>query len=136
MSRFTLAALLALGLAAPACSKSTTSPTTTTTTTTSYTDTFTGTLNRNGATNFQFSVAAAGAVFATLTSVADTTTADGLSLGMWNGTSCNVVLGNDAEMKATTVTGSVTGVGTLCARVYDVGKVTNPLDYQISVVHP
>ena len=69
-------------------------------------------------------------------SVADTTTAVGLSLGTWNGASCNVVLANDAALQGTTVTGAVSGVGTLCARVYDVGKVTNPLDYQISVVHP
>lgn len=135
MSRFKFAALLAVTLSAAACSKSTTAPTTTTTAT-NVTDTFNGTLNRNGATNFQFSVSAAGFVYATLTSVADGTTVVGLSLGTWNGTSCAVVLANDQAAQGTTVTGSVTGIGTLCARVYDVGKVVDPLDYQVTVVHP
>lgn len=135
MSRFKLAAAMALMLSATACSKSTvTSPTTTPTT--SVTDTFAGTLTRNGATNFQFSVSAAGVVYATLTSVADSSTVVGLSLGTWNGTSCAVVLANDLAAQGTTVTGSVTGIGTLCARVYDVGKVVAPLDYQVTVVHP
>jgi len=47
-----------------------------------------------------------------------------------------VVLTNDAAVQGTTLTGSVTAQGTLCARVYDVGKATTPLDYQITVVHP
>lgn len=135
MSRFKLAAAMAVMLSAAACSKSTvTSPTTTATT--SVTDTFAGTLTRNGATNFQFSVSAAGAVYATLSSVADSSTVVGLSLGTWNGTSCAVVLANDLAAQGTTITGSVTGIGTLCARVYDVGKVVDPLDYQVTVVHP
>lgn len=136
MSRFTFAALLALALSGAACSSNTTTSPTTTTTPTSYTDTFTGTLTKNGATNFQFSVAAAGSVFATLSSVADTSTQVGLSLGTWNGLNCSIVLANDNALQGTTVTGTVTGTGTLCARVYDVGKVTSPLDYQITVIHP
>ena len=135
MSRFKLAAAMAVMLSAAACSKSTaTSPTTTPAA--NVTDTFTGTLTRNGATNFQFSVSAAGFVYATLSSVADSSTVVGLSLGTWNGTSCAVVLANDQAAQGTTVTGSVTGIGTLCARVYDVGKVVDPLDYQVTVVHP
>jgi hypothetical protein len=135
MSRFKFAGMLAFALATAACSNNTTtSPTPTTSTT--VTDTFNGTLNKNGASSFPFSVSAAGYVYATLTSVADGTTAVGLSLGAWNGTSCTTVLSNDAAAQGTTITGSATGVGTLCARVYDVGKVVDPLDYQITVVHP
>ena len=136
MSRFKLAAAMAVLLSAAACSKSTATSPTTTTAPTNVTDTFTGTLTRNGATNFQFSVSAAGVVYATLSSVADSSTVVGLSLGTWNGTSCAIVLANDQAAQGTTVTGSVTGIGTLCARVYDVGKVVDPLDYQVTVVHP
>jgi hypothetical protein len=136
MRRFPLAALFAAVLFTAACSNSTTAPTTTTTTTTTVTDTFAGTLNRNGASSFAFSVQAAGLVYATLTSVADSTITVGVSLGTWTGTSCTVVLSNDQALQGTTITGSVTAAGTLCARVYDVGKVANPLDYQITVVHP
>ena len=134
MSRFPLAALVAAVLFSSACSNTPTTPTTPTATT--VTDTFSGTLNRNGASSYAFSVSAAGFVYATLTSVADSTTVLGLSLGTWTGTSCTVVLSNDQAVQGTTVTGSVTGLGTLCARVYDVGKVASPLDYQITVVHP
>ncbi|MEQ1912350.1 MAG: hypothetical protein ABMA15_26245 [Vicinamibacterales bacterium] len=134
MSRFPLAALVAAVLFSSACSNTPTTPTTTTTET--VTDTFSGTLSRNGASSYAFSVATAGFVYATLTSVADSTTVVGLSLGTWTGTSCTVVLSNDQAVQGTTVTGSVTGLGTLCARVYDVGKVASPIDYQVTVVHP
>ena len=134
MSRFPLAALVAAVLFNSACSNTPTTPSTPTTTT--VTDTFSGTLSRNGASSYAFSVSAAGFVYATLTTVADSTTVVGLSLGTWTGTSCTVVLSNDQAVQGTTVTGSVTGIGTLCARVYDVGKVASPLDYQITVVHP
>ena len=136
MSRFKLAAAMAVMLSAAACSKSTVTSPTTTTAPVNVTDTFTGTLTRNGATNFQFSVSSAGVVYATLSSVADASTQVGLSLGTWNGISCAIVLANDLAAQGTTVTGSVTGIGTLCARVYDVGKVVDPLDYQVTVVHP
>ena len=134
MSRYPLAAIVAAVLFSSACSNTPTTPTTPTTAT--VTDTFSGTLSRNGASSYAFSVSAAGFVYATLTSVADSTTAVGLSLGTWTGTSCTVILSNDQAVQGTTVTGSVTGLGTLCARVYDVGKVASPLDYQITVVHP
>ncbi len=134
MSRFPLAALVAAVLFNSACSNTPTTPSTPTTTT--VTDTFSGTLSRNGASSYAFSVSTAGFVYATLTSVADSTAVVGLSLGTWTGTSCTVILSNDQAVQGTTVTGSVTGLGTLCARVYDVGKVASPLDYQVTVVHP
>ena len=111
MSRFPLAALVAAVLFSSACSNTPTTPTTPTTTT--VTDTFSGTLSRNGASSYAFSVSAAGFVYATLTTVADSTTVVGLSLGTWTGTSCTVVLSNDQAVQGTTVTGSVTGIGTL-----------------------
>ena len=58
------------------------------------------------------------------------------TIGTWNGISCTIILANDNALQGTTVTGTASGVGTLCARVYDVGKVTSPLDYQITVIHP
>ena len=137
MSRFTLAAMLAIALSAAACSNndSVTSPTPTTPV--SVTDTFNGTLTRNGATSFPFNVSAAGTVYATLTSVADSTIPVGLSLGIWNTSTnaCTIVLANDAAVQGTTVTGSATNIGQLCARVYDVGKVVDPLEYQLTVTH-
>ncbi len=136
MSRFKLAAMLAVALSAAACSNNDT-VTAPTPTPVSVTDTFSGTLNRNGAASFPFNVSAQGFVYATLSSVADSTIPMGLSLGIWNTTTtaCSIVLANDAALQGTTVTGSATNIGQLCVRVYDVGKVVDPLDYQLTVVH-
>ena len=137
MSRFTIAAMLVAALSAAGCSNNTTtSPTTPTVT--PVTDTFTGTLTHNGASSFAFSVSAGGLVYASLTSVADPSVVVGLSLGTWNtgSSSCTTVIANDGALQGTTITASATGIGTLCARVYDVGKVVDPLDYQITITHP
>ena len=136
MSRFKLAAMLAVALSAAACSNNDT-PLAPTPDPVSVTNTFTGTLTRNGATTFPFNVDAAGFVYATLTAVTDGTTPMGLSLGIWTATtaSCSTVLANDAAVQGTTLTGSATNTGQLCVRVYDVGKVVDPLDYQLTVVH-
>ncbi len=136
MRRFSLAAVVAAVLFSSACSNSTTTPTTTTTTTTTVTDTFAGTLTKNGASSYAFSVSSAGFVYATLSSVADSTSVVGLSLGTWTGASCTIVLANDQAVQGSTIQGQATNLGTLCARVYDVGKSTTPMDYQITVVHP
>ena len=138
MNRLKLAVLLAAALSAAACGDDSTPTSPTTPEPTAVTDTFNGTLSRNGASSFPFNVSAAGFVYATLTSVTDASTAVGLSLGTWNTSTsaCTVVLANDAAVQGTTVTGSVTGIGQLCVRVYDVGRVVDPLDYQLTVVHP
>lgn len=137
MSRFKLAAMLATALSAAACSNNDTVTSPTTTTPVAVTDTFNGTLNRNGAATFPFNVSAAGVVYATLTSVADSTIPMGFSLGIWNTatSACSSVLANDAALQGTTITGSATNIGQLCVRVYDVGRVVDPLDYQLTVVH-
>ncbi|MGE3955317.1 MAG: hypothetical protein AB7H96_01260 [Vicinamibacterales bacterium] len=137
MSRLTFAALLVVALGAAGCSNNTPTTPTPTPTPTQVSDTFNGTLTRNGAASYAFNVSAAGAVFATLASVADSTVPVGMSLGIWNTTTsaCTVVLANDNAIQGTTITGSASGIGQLCVRVYDVGKVADPLDYQVTVVH-
>ncbi len=136
MSRFKFAAMLAIALSAAACGNNDT-PVAPSPDPVSVTDTFNGTLTRNGATSFPFNVSAAGYVVATLTSVADSAVPVGLSLGIWSTSlsTCSVVLANDAAVQGTSVTGSATAVGQLCVRVYDVGKLVDPLDYQLSVTH-
>ena len=115
-----------------------TTPTTTTTTTPTVTETFNGTLNMNGAVTFPFTATAAGSVTVTLTSVApDATLAIGLSLGTWTGSACQIVIANDAAAQTAAVTGTVSSAASLCARVYDTGKVpTTPVTFGVSIVHP
>jgi hypothetical protein len=101
------------------------------------TEKFNGSLTVNAAINFPFAATGQGAVTATLSSVApDATTVVGLSLGTINILGvCQVVLDQPNATQGVTVTGQANGVGTLCARVYDAGKMTGPITFEITVVH-
>lgn len=128
----------AVVLVVAACGEDTT-PTgpSTNTTPTTVTDTFTGSINRNGAATHAFVASAAGTVSATLTSLGpNEEIVVGFGLGTWNGTVCTVVLARDQAVKTTVIYGNVNGSGELCVRVYDVGNVTEPTSYEITVVHP
>jgi hypothetical protein len=102
------------------------------------TETFSGSVTQNGAQTHSFSTATSGTVTATLKEVAPS--ADlviGFSLGNWNGTSCQIVVAKDAATVGAVVTGTMSGTGTLCVRVYDVGNIsTTPATYTVEVVHP
>ena len=133
----TLLLLLPLAAITVAASSDNTTTLTTPTSVVTTTETFAGTLTKNGAVTHQFSATARGTVTATLTKVdPDSTLAIGVSLGTWNGTSCQIILANDAATVGTGVLGTVSGVGILCLRVYDVGKLTTSEDYSVEVVHP
>jgi len=130
-----IAFLLVTVLCAAACDDNTT--TTATTPTTTVTEpTFTDTLTVNGARIKQFSTTGRGTVTATLTAVGpDSTTVIGLSLGTWNGSSCQIVLDQRAAQGATLVA-NVSGVGNLCLRVYDPGTLTAPVTFSVDLTHP
>jgi hypothetical protein len=109
------------------------------------TETFNGTLFKNGAASYSFSIGGEGVVTVTLKTVTDSVNPAGLapnigmSLGSWDGISCSVQTGvftDNASVNAS-ITGRVNGAGILCARVYDPANyVTNPLLYTIIVTHP
>ena len=104
------------------------------------TESFFDTLNPNGGRTHQFVAERAGTVQAKLLSLApDNTITIGLSLGTWNGNACQIIIANDnaslASPAAAQVTGSATGTGAFCVRVYDVGKLTQNTEYSISVDH-
>ena len=103
------------------------------------TESFTGVVTQSGATTHNFDVGAAGAVVATLKTVgADNTLVVSFALGTWTGTGCSIVLANDAATGGAILTGTMTGIGTLCARVGDVGNIPSGpgVAYTIEVVHP
>jgi hypothetical protein len=131
------AALAAATITAAACGSSSILPTNTSTVT--VTNTFSGTLTVNGAATYSFATATAGTITATLTTIGDGTPVVGLSLGAWDGTVCVVSgqgLFNDNASQGTVVTASATTSGSFCARIYDVGKLTAPVDFSIDIVHP
>ena len=104
------------------------------------TDTFTGTLNINGGATHNIFTSATGTVTARLTSLGDNPPAKiGFALGTLGsgGTVCTVVLANDNAVVTSEVTGTVSSLaGSLCARVYDVGSLTESVPYTFTVTHP
>jgi hypothetical protein len=99
------------------------------------TETFSGTLNPNGGITHPFAVQQTGTVSATLSAVSPEGTIIGLSLGTWNGQTCQIILANDKAAQGNSVVGSATSTGTFCARVYDVGQLPGLTDYELSVTH-
>lgn len=99
------------------------------------TETYTQVIEKNGAFTYPFTALAGGTVTASLTAVSPETTL-GVSLGTWNGIACQTIIANDKAAVGTVVTGTATAIGNLCARVYDVGAVTEPTEYTLSVFHP
>ena len=129
--------ILPLALLAGACGDNTTTPTTPTAPTLT-TETFTGTVNINGAVTHSFAATSTGTVTATLTSMSpDSTLTIGLAMGTWNGATCAIVLANDKAVRTSVVTGTLSSVaGNLCVRIFDVGGITEPTAYEVTVIHP
>jgi len=127
-----------LPLLAAGCGSDPVAPTTPTAPT-AVTDTFAGTVTRNGATSHPFPVGSAGGgdVIAVLKALSpDATAVVGMSLGTWNGTACQAVLSNDRATVSSSLLGRATSAGTLCVRIFDVGTLIEPQDYEVEVVHP
>ena len=102
------------------------------------TETFTGTLTVNGGQTHQFFTSATGSVTATLTSLGEAPPENvGFSMGTMAGSTCTIVLANDQAVVTSVLTGTVSTLqGALCVRMYDVGKLTGPVDYSFTVSHP
>ena len=99
------------------------------------TEPFSGTLTLNGAATHSFIVQRAGTATATLTALSpDSAAVISLSLGTWNGQSCQIILANDAATTNSSVVGNASA-GNFCIRVLDVGRLTAPTDYTVTVQH-
>ena len=59
-----------------------------------------------------------------------------MSLGTWNGTGCQAIISNDRATVSSAILGRATSAGTLCVRVFDVGALSEPQDYEVQVSHP
>jgi hypothetical protein len=147
--RATTAAILGLMMFGMACShSSTTSPSATSTTTTTATaaaptvsESFTGTLPVAGFKFYSFNIAANGTVNVTLNSVSGAgvpaTVQLGLGIGQPSGLDCatttTVTAGITAAAPQTTGT---FGPGLFCVRVFDVGNLFAPANFNITIAHP
>jgi hypothetical protein len=138
-SILTLAAFVALALATAACGGSTSTPTTPSPAAPTTTETFTGTVLQNGGNINTFTVAQAGQVTATLTSVAPLSTlALGFILGSYDGTNCNPGYEDDNARQGDVLSGTTSATGTFCVRVFDVGNIAanSTVTYTVTVAHP
>jgi hypothetical protein len=133
---FLAVALAAVAVSAGACddNNSPTVPTNPTPPPT-VTETFTGTVNPNGAVTHPFTTESAGTVTATLVSL-NPNVRIGVAIGTWNGIACKIEIAADGAQQGVTVTGTASAQGAFCARVYDVGSLTENASYELSVTHP
>jgi hypothetical protein len=135
-------ALLLVAASAVACNEQEPTTPTSPTPPAPITRTFSGTVTRNGAATHPFATQASGTVTATLTALsAPEGTRVGLALGTFSNSACQLVITRDDAIAPTTITGSVSAgsvgaVDNLCVRIYDVGGLTGPADYEIQVSHP
>jgi hypothetical protein len=100
------------------------------------TDGFSGTLSKNGAFSHTFSITNLGSVTTTIVSLVPTTQIVGLQLGVWNGVSCTAASSTDTATTNSSITLNASSAGVLCVRLYDVGFISDPVLYQLQVVHP
>lgn len=130
--------VLAAGVLVAGCGDDSSETPTEPTSPVSVVETFSDTLNINGARTHTFVAQRAGTVSAVLVTLApDDTATVGLSIGTWNGSACQTVIANDNATLAgnKSVLGSATGTGAFCVRLYDVGRLTQAIDYSVSVEH-
>ena len=132
---YRVAVFVLLAAIAAACGDDNLPNAPTTTPPTAITETFEGTLTINGATTHPFVVAQPGLASAVLTTISPDTATVGVSLGTWNGQGCQIILANDNATQNISVVGEARTAGNFCVRIHDVGKLTAPADYLLTVTH-
>jgi hypothetical protein len=135
-SRYLIVPIL-LALTAAGCSEDITTTPTDPSQPAVITEDFAGTITVNGAATHTFTVSRDGSVTATLVSLSpDDTIHVGFSMGTWNGASCQTVLSRDSASVGNNLLGATTAGGVLCLRIYDIGEITQPTNYELRAVHP
>jgi hypothetical protein len=99
------------------------------------TETFSGSITINGAATHLFTVNRSGSALATLTALSPNSAAVvSFAMGTWNGQYCAVTLAKDDATTGSGVLGTASA-GAFCVRISDVGRLTEPTDYTITVQH-
>lgn len=99
-------------------------------------ETFTGTINPLGADTHLFATQVTGQATATIDSLApDGTAKVTFMFGTWNGVYCSVQFVTDDATTGTRFVGNASGPGAFCVRISDIGKLTAPTTYSITVGH-
>lgn len=99
-------------------------------------ETFEGTINLLGADMHVFTTEQTGQATATINSLSpDSAARVTFMFGTWNGNYCTVTFVTDEATTATTFIGNASGPGAFCVRISDIGKLTAPTTYSITVSH-
>lgn len=132
--------VLLLALLTVACGSDT--PTTPTTPNLPSTEMFSGTLPVQGSSFYSFTVAATGNVSITLASLVPVApgpavnTVMGLGVGTPSGTECSVTNSVTTAPGLTAQLVNSLTAATYCAKIYDLGALTAPVDFTVRIVHP
>ena len=130
----TVATCVSALLLVSACNSST-SPTATATPGPVVTDTFTGTLDQGSSAVFSFTVATASSVTITLVSLApQSTITTGIALGTPATTGCSVT-GSQENVKVGAPLPTTLNPGIYCLVFYDLGNLTGPNTFTLTVQH-
>jgi hypothetical protein len=136
MNVFRLFALLTVLLGAVACGDEEPITPTQPTPRPEVTQEFEGSLGINGARTHDFTTNGSGQITVTLTELTPNSAAEiGMSLGTWNGATCQIVIARDRASQTAVVIGQAGGAGSYCVRVHDAGELRAPTDYKVRVVH-
>jgi hypothetical protein len=96
---------------------------------------FSGTIALNAATTHHFATGP-GEISVRLQVLAPVQTVTiGMAMGLWTGTSCNVVIADDQAIFNALLIGTANEAREFCVRMYDVGKLTDVTEYTIEVKH-
>src|SRR5579862_1541194 len=104
--------------------------------------TFTGTIPVGGASSgINFTASQAGELDVTVSSLGPPATISmGLALGVPStvDTSCAIATGSGTQVQAsaTALVSSLSSAGPYCLRIFDIGQMTAPINYTVTVAHP
>jgi hypothetical protein len=121
-----------------ACGNSTTTPTTPTTPTGPTTSIFASRLTPGGAVSRQFGASTNGTVTAMLTNAAGPNTVVGLGIGVPTTGLAKCALSTAIQTNAgsTPQLSATVDAGNYCVVVYDIGTLTSPIDFSVTLVFP
>ena len=134
----TLVALGAISLFAASCGDDAPTTTPTPTPTSPTTSTFASALPVQGSVSRVFATTQAGTVTVTLKSAGATSTVVGLGIGVPHTGVANCALFTTSRTTAST-TPQITApvdVGQYCVALYDVGTLTSPINFEVTIVYP
>jgi len=130
-----------IGVLTVACGSDNT-PSTPTTPLLPSSEVFTGTLGAQGSSFYSFTVATSGNVSITLASLVPkapgpaVNTVMGLGVGTPDGTTCAVTNSVTTAPGLTAQLVNSLTPATYCAKIYDLGQLTGPVDFAVRIVHP